>query len=83
LGAKKEALAVGRGNRLKGGLGGQKQLLVGAGSVAAQDLFDLAPQGLDRIEIRRIRWQIQQPGTGGFAGFSRSASRKVSVLPYN
>jgi hypothetical protein len=42
LGAKKEALAVGCGNGLNGGLGGQKQLLVGAGSVAAQDLFDLA-----------------------------------------
>ena len=45
LGAKKEALAVGGGKGLKGALGGQKQLLVGARSVAAQDLFNLAPQG--------------------------------------
>ena len=59
LGAKKETLAVGGGNGLEGGFGGQKQLLVGTGSVAAQNLLDLAPQGLDRIEIRRIRRQIQ------------------------
>src|ERR1039458_3913179 len=58
LGAKKEPLAVGGRDGLEGGFGGQKQLLVGTGSVAAQDLFDLAPHGLDRIEIRRIRRQI-------------------------
>src|ERR1017187_9736915 len=66
LGAKKEPLAVGGRDGLEGGFGGQKQLLVGTGSVAAQDLFDLAPHGLDRIEIRRIRRQIEQSGAGGF-----------------
>ncbi|HVA00076.1 MAG TPA: IPT/TIG domain-containing protein, partial [Terriglobia bacterium] len=42
LGAKKEALAIGPGNGLKGDLGRPKQLLFCARSVAAQDLFDLA-----------------------------------------
>src|ERR1035441_4559657 len=69
LGAKKEPLAVGGRDGLEGGFGGQKQLLVGTGSVAAQDLFDLAPHGLDRIEIRRIRRQIEQSGAGGFDDF--------------
>ena len=61
MGAKKEAPAIGGGNRLKGGFGGQEQLLVGAGSAAAKHLFDLAPHRLDGIEIRRVGRQIQKP----------------------
>ena len=42
-GAKKEALAVGCGNRLKRRFRRLEELFVGAGSVAAEDLFDFAP----------------------------------------
>jgi hypothetical protein len=71
-GAKKEALAVRDGNRLKGGSGRPQELFAGTGSVAAQDLFDLAPHGLDGIEIGRIRRQVQEPGTGRFQGLADS-----------
>jgi len=71
-GAKKEAFAVCDGNRLEGLFRCTQQLFVGPGSVPAQDLFDLAPHGLDGIEVRRIRRQIQQPGAGGCEGFPDS-----------
>ncbi len=51
-GAKKEALAVRDGYGLEGLSRCRKQLFVVPGSVAAQDLFDLAPHGLDGIEVR-------------------------------
>jgi len=70
--AKKEALAVGGGNRVKGRLGRQEQLLVGAGSLAAQDLFDLAPHRFDGVEVWRIRRQVHQPGADSFEGFTDS-----------
>jgi len=65
-GAKKEAFAVCGGNGLEGLFSCTQQLFVSPGSVAAQDLFDLAPHRLDGIEVRRIGRQIQQPGAGGF-----------------
>jgi hypothetical protein len=71
-GAKKEAFAVCRGNGLEGLFRCPQQLFVGPGSVAAQDLFDLAPHRLDGIEVRRIGRQIQQPDAGGFEGFPDS-----------
>jgi hypothetical protein len=71
-GAKKEAFAVCGGNGLEGLFRCLQQLFFGPGSVAAQDLFDLAPHGLDGIEVRRIRRQIQQPGAGGGKGFPDS-----------
>jgi hypothetical protein len=57
-GAKKEAFAVCDGNGLESLFRCTKQLFVGPGSVAAQDLFDLAPHRLDGIEVWRIRRQI-------------------------
>ena len=71
-GAKKEAFAVGDGNGLEGLFRCAQQLFVAPGSVAAQDLFDLAPHGLDGIEVRRIRRQIPQPGASGIEGFPDS-----------
>jgi len=71
-GAKKEASAVCEGNGLEGLFRCTQQLFVGPGSVAAEDLFDLAPHRLDGIEIRRIGRQIQQPDAGGFEGFPDS-----------
>jgi hypothetical protein len=71
-GAKKEAFAVCGGNGLEGHFRCTQQLFLGPGGVAAQDLFDLAPHGLDGIEVRRIRRQIQQPGAGGFKSFPDS-----------
>jgi hypothetical protein len=70
--AKKEALAGGGGNRVEGPLGRQEQLLVGAWSMAAQDLFDLAPHRFDGVEVWRIRWQVRQPGADSFEGFTDS-----------
>jgi hypothetical protein len=72
FGAKKEALAISGGNGLKGDLGGLEELLVGTRSVAAQDLFDLAPHLLNGIEVWRIGGQIQQPCAGGFDGLADS-----------
>jgi len=45
--APQKVAAVGERNALKGGLGEPWQLLVGAASMAAQHLFDLA---LDRLD---------------------------------
>jgi len=71
-GAKKEAFTVCSGNGLEGHFRCTQQLFFGPGSVAAQDLFDLAPHGLDGIEVRRIGRQIQQPGAGGGKSFPDS-----------
>ena len=75
LGAKKEAFAIGAGNRVKGALGRPKQFLFRAGSLAAQGLFDLAPHGLDRIEVRRRRRQVHQPRPDRFEGVANSLNR--------
>ena len=72
-GAKEEAFAVCDRNGLGGLFRCPQQLFLGPGSVAAQDLFDLAPHGLDGIEVRRIRRQIQQPGADGFESLPDSA----------
>jgi len=71
-GAKKEAFAVCDGNGLEGLFRCPQQLVVAPGSVAAQDLFDLAPHRLDGIEVRRIGRQIQQPGADGCKSFPDS-----------
>ena len=52
LGAKKEAFAIGAGNRVEGTIGRPKQFFFRPGSVAAHGLFDLAPHGLNGIEVR-------------------------------
>ena len=71
-GAKKEAFAIGGGNRVKGVLSRPQQFVFGARSVSAQDLLDLAPHRFDRVEVRRIGRQIEQPGTGGFDGLAHA-----------
>ena len=71
--AKKEALAIGGRNRVKGGFGRPQQFLFRARSVAAEGLFDLAPHRLDGVEIGRIRRQIKQPRAGGCDGLANSS----------
>jgi hypothetical protein len=51
FGVKKEAFAVGSGNGSEGSLGGEKQFAFRAGSLAAEDFFDLAPHIFDGIEV--------------------------------
>ncbi len=62
---KKEVFAVGDGKGLEGVFCRPEQLFVGSRSVAAEDLFDLAPVGLDGIEIRGIGRHVQQTGADG------------------
>ncbi len=61
----KEALVVGGGDG-----GSLKQFLCIARCQTAQDLFHLAPQVFNGIEVLEIGRQIQQPGTVGFNGFA-------------
>jgi len=68
-GAKKEAFAIGGGNGLEGYFRCAQQLFFGPGSLAAQGLFDFAPQGLDGIEVGRIGREVQQPSADRFEGF--------------
>ena len=51
FGAKKESLAVCGRDGLKGSLCGQQQFAFRAGSLAAEDLLDLAPHIFDGVEV--------------------------------
>src|ERR1019366_2974207 len=51
FGAKKESLAVCGRDGLKGSLCGQQQFALRAGSLAAEDLLDLAPHIFDGVEV--------------------------------
>jgi hypothetical protein len=48
---KKEALAIDAGDALESRFGGQQQLGFRPGSLAAEDLLDLAPHRFDGIEV--------------------------------
>ena len=61
----KESLAVFGGNGVDGRASGLEQLAGSAGSTAFQALFDLAPQILNRVAVRRIRRPIFPPRPGG------------------
>ena len=43
-----------------------------SGFDCAEQLFELGPGFLDGIEIRRVRWQIEQFGSGSFDAFAHA-----------
>jgi hypothetical protein len=75
-----EAAAIGGGDGCDGGGDRLAQCLGRAGGGGSQRLLHLAPEVFDRVEVRAVRWQIDQTRArrlDRFANGRRLVSRKI------